>query len=335
MFSNVEIGIDLGTANILVYTKNKGIIINEPSVVAVDTESNRVIAVGAEAKRMIGKTPEKIVAIRPLRQGVIADFNMTADMLRHIMKKVSQKIGYSIRKPNVVVCTPSGSTSVERRAIQDAVRLCGAKQVYLIEEPVAAAVGSDLPVDEPVANVIVDIGGGNTEVAIISFGGVVTCNSVRIGGDQFDEDIIQYVRKRYNVLIGEHTAEQVKFEIGYALVEHEVKTMDIRGRDLVTGLPKTISLRSTEIQETLKESLLHILEAIRATLEDCPPELSGDIVDRGVILTGGGALLNGMQDWLSQEIVVPVHLAPNPLESVAIGTGRSLSIITKLLKIAK
>ncbi|MFS0862553.1 rod-share determining protein MreBH [Fredinandcohnia sp. 179-A 10B2 NHS] len=335
MFSNVEIGIDLGTANILVYSKNKGIILNEPSVVAINTEDNSVVAVGTDAKRMIGKTPGKIVAIRPLKKGVIADYNVTSDMLRHVMKKVGQKLGYSIRKPNVVVCTPSGSTSVERRAIQDAVRNCGAKQVHLIEEPVAAAIGSDLPVDEPVANVIVDIGGGNTEVAIISFGGVVSCNSVRIGGDQLDEDIIQYVRKKYNVLIGEHTAEQVKMHIGYCLIDHPVETMDVRGRDLVTGLPKTITLRSTEIQDTLRESLLHILEAIRSTLEDCPPELSGDIVDRGVILTGGGSLLKGMQEWLSQEIFVPVHLAPNPLESVAIGTGRSLSIITKLHKLAK
>ncbi|MFT4413858.1 rod-share determining protein MreBH [Fredinandcohnia humi] len=335
MFSNVEIGIDLGTANTLVYSKSKGIIINEPSVVAIDTETNQVVAVGTDAKRMIGKTPGKIVAIRPLKKGVIADFNVTSEMLKHIMKKVGQKLGYSMRKPNVVVCTPSGSTSVERRAIQDAIRNCGAKQVHLIEEPVAAAIGSDLPVDEPVANVIVDIGGGNTEVAIISFGGVVTCNSVRIGGDQLDEDIIQYVRKTYNVLIGEHTAEQVKMEIGYCLIDHTEQIMDVRGRDLVTGLPKTITLRSTEIQETLRESLLHILEAIRATLEDCPPELSGDIVDRGVILTGGGSLLQGMQEWLSQEIFVPVHLAPNPLESVAIGTGRSLSIITKLQKLAK
>ncbi|MCH1624252.1 rod-share determining protein MreBH [Fredinandcohnia quinoae] len=335
MLSNLEIGIDLGTANILVYSKNKGIIINEPSVVAIDTVTNQVLAVGTEAKRMIGKTPGKIVVIRPLKKGVIADFNVTSDMLRHIMKKAGQKLGFSMRKPNVVVCAPSGATSVERRAIQDAVRNCGAKQVHIIEEPVAAAIGADLPVDEPVANVIVDIGGGNTEVAIISFGGVVTCNTVRIGGDQFDEDIIQYVRKKYNVLIGEHTAEQIKTEIGYCLIDHEQQKMNVRGRDLVTGLPKTIMLASTEIQETLKESLLRILDAIRATLEDCPPELSGDIVDRGIILTGGGALLKGMEDWLSKEIFVPVHLASNPLESVAIGTGRSLSMIQKLQKIAK
>jgi rod shape-determining protein MreB and related proteins len=333
MLSNSEIGIDLGTANILVYSKNKGIILNEPSVVAIDTETKTVLAVGVEAKSMIGKTPGKIVAVRPLKDGVIADFDVTTEMLKQVMRKASKKLGFSIRKPNVVVCTPSGATSVERRAIQDAVRGSGAKTVTLIEEPVAAAIGADLPVDEPVANVIVDIGGGTTEVAIISYGGVVSCNTIRIGGDQMDEDIIQHVRKRYNLLIGERTAENIKIEVGHALIDHEERTMEIRGRDLVTGLPKTISLTSYEIQSALKESLLHILETIRATLENCPPELSGDIVDRGVILTGGGSLLNGLQDWLSHEIVVPVHLAPNPLESVAIGTGRSLTVIHKLQKV--
>ncbi|MBD1381362.1 rod-share determining protein MreBH [Metabacillus arenae] len=336
MFSNSEIGIDLGTANILVYSKNKGIVLNEPSVVAIDTETKNVLAVGNEAKSMIGKTPGKIIAVRPLKDGVIADYDVTTELLKQVMKKAGKQLGLSMRKPNVVVCTPSGSTSVERRAIHDAVKNCGAKHVHLIEEPVAAAIGADLPVDEPVANVIVDIGGGTTEVAIISFGGVVSCHSIRIGGDQLDEDIVTYVRKKYNLLVGERTAENIKMEIGYALVEsHEELTMDVRGRDLVTGLPKTVTLHSTEIQKAMKESLLHILEAIRATLEDCPPELSGDIVDRGVILTGGGALLNGMQAWLSEEIVVPVHLAPSPLESVAIGTGRSLDVIHKLQKAAK
>ncbi|OAS86560.1 MULTISPECIES: rod-share determining protein MreBH [Metabacillus] len=335
MLANNELGIDLGTANILVYSKNKGIILNEPSVVAIDTTTKKVLAVGSEAKSMIGKTPGKIVAVRPLKDGVIADYDITTDMLRHIMKIASRKLGMSMRKPTVVVCTPSGATSVERRAIVDAIKSSGAKQVHLIEEPVAAAIGADLPVDEPIANVVVDIGGGTTEVAIISFGGVVSVHSIRIAGDQLDEDIIQYIRKNYNLLIGERTAEQMKMEIGYALVKHEKETMDIRGRDLVTGLPKTINVSSFEMQDAIKESLLHILEAIRATLEDCPPELSGDIVDRGVILTGGGALMKGIQDWLSEEIVVPVHIAPNPLESVAIGTGRSLTVISKLLKTAK
>ncbi|WP_280145968.1 cell shape-determining protein MreBH [Bacillus amyloliquefaciens] len=335
MFQSTEIGIDLGTANILVYSKNKGIILNEPSVVAVDTTPKAVLAIGTDAKSMIGKTPGKIIAVRPMKDGVIADYDMTTDLLKHIMKKAGKKIGMTFRKPNVVVCTPSGSTAVERRAISDAVKNCGAKNVHLIEEPVAAAIGADLPVDEPVANVVVDIGGGTTEVAIISFGGVVSCHSIRIGGDQLDEDIASFVRKKYNLLIGERTAEQVKMEIGFALIEHVPETMEIRGRDLVTGLPKTIRLQSNEIQHAMRESLLHILEAIRATLEDCPPELSGDIVDRGVVLTGGGALLNGMKEWLTEEIVVPVHLAANPLESVAIGTGRSLDVIDKLQKAIK
>ncbi|MGE8203097.1 rod-share determining protein MreBH [Heyndrickxia sp. NPDC080065] len=330
MFSGTEIGIDLGTANILVYSKNKGVILNEPSVVAIDSETKRVLAFGTEAKNMIGKTPGKIVAIRPLRDGVIADYDITTELLKQIMKRIGKQLGLAVRKPNVVVCTPSGATSVERRAIQDAVKSAGAKTVHLIEEPVAAAIGADLPVDEPVANVIVDIGGGTTEVAIISYGGVVTCNTLRIGGDKMDEDIIQYVRKNYNLLIGERTAEQLKMEIGYALVDHDGLSMDVRGRDLVSGLPKTVTLHSEEIQNSIRESLLNILESIRATLENCPAELSGDIVDRGVILTGGGSMLNGMQEWLSKEIIVPVHLAPSPLESVAIGTGRSLQFINKL-----
>ncbi|MEH7073409.1 rod-share determining protein MreBH [Neobacillus drentensis] len=330
MLSTFDIGIDLGTANILVYSKNKGIAINEPSVVAIDTVTKNVVAVGIEAKEMIGKTPEKIVAIRPMKDGVIADYDVTTELLKHIMRKASKKIGFAVRKPNVVVSIPSGSTSVERRAIQDAVRQAGAKKISLIEEPVAAAIGAGLPVDEPVANVVVDIGGGNTEVAIISFGGVVACHSIKIGGDRLDEDIIQHIRKEYNILIGERTAENIKMEIGYALVDHEELFMDVRGRDLVTGLPKTIKLSSYGIRVAIKEALLHILEAIRATLEDCPAELSGDIVDRGVILTGGGALLNGMEAWLSEEMVVPVQLAPNPLESVAIGTGKSLQYMNKL-----
>nr|WP_263327843.1 rod-share determining protein MreBH [Neobacillus sp. Marseille-Q6967] len=335
MLSSFEIGIDLGTANILVYSKNKGIAVNEPSVVAIDTETKNVVAVGKEAKEMIGKTPEKIIAIRPLKDGVIADYDVTTDLLKHIMRKASKSMGFALRKPNVVVCTPSGSTSVERRAIQDAVRNAGAKKIQLIEEPVAAAIGAGMPIDEPVANVIVDIGGGNTEVAIISFGGVVACHSIKIGGDRLDDEIIQHVRKEYNVLIGDRTAENIKMEIGYALVDHEEMHMEVRGRDLVTGLPKTVTLSSYEIRNALKESLLHILEAIRATLEDCPAELSGDIVDRGVILTGGGALMKGMEEWLSKEIVVPVQLAPNPLESVAIGTGEALKYIHKLPAVAK
>lgn len=330
MFSAMQIGIDLGTANLLVYTKEKGMIINEPSVVALDTETGAVLAVGEEAKMMIGRTPGNIAAVRPMRDGVIADYDVTTELIKHLMKKASKKLGTSVRKPTVVVCTPSGATSVERRAIRDAVRQSGAKEVHLIEEPIAAAIGADLPINEPVASVIVDIGGGTSEVAIISFGGIVSSHSLRIGGDQLDEDIAQFMRKKYHLLIGTRTAEEIKMQIGYALNDHTPETMNIRGRDLLSGLPQTIEVSSTEIQDAYRESLLAILETIKETLEDCPPELSGDIVDRGVTLTGGGVLLKGMEEWLSSELIVPVQLAPSPLETVAIGTGRSLQMIQKL-----
>ncbi|EAD6668630.1 rod shape-determining protein [Listeria monocytogenes] len=329
MFGTTTIGIDLGTANILVYSKEKGIILNEPSVVALNTNDGTVLAIGQEAKEMIGKTPTSISAVRPMKDGVIADFDLTSGLLREIMRRISVS---GVRKPNVVVCTPTGATSVERRAISDAVRSTGARSVVLIEEPVAAAIGADLPVAEPVANVIVDIGGGTSEIAIISYGGVVSSTSIRTGGDHMDEEIIQYIRKNYNLLIGQTTAERIKMELGYAPIEHVTQTADIRGRDLLTGLPKTIQVSSTEIQSALAETLQRILEAIRNTLELCPPELSGDIVDRGIILSGGGSLLQGFRDWLVQEIDVPVHMAPSPLESVAIGTGRSLVFAVKLAK---
>lgn len=330
MFGTTTIGIDLGTANILVYSKEKGIILNEPSVVALNTNDGTVLAIGHEAKEMIGKTPTSISAVRPMKDGVIADFDLTSGLLREIMRRISTS---GVRKPNVVVCTPTGATSVERRAISDAVRSTGARSVALIEEPVAAAIGADLPVAEPVANVIVDIGGGTSEIAIISYGGVVSSTSVRTGGDHMDEEIIQYIRKNYNLLIGQATAERIKMELGFAPIEHVAQKADIRGRDLLTGLPKTIQVSSTEIQSALEETLQRILEAIRNTLEMCPPELSGDIVDRGIILSGGGSLLQGFRDWLVQEIDVPVHMAPSPLESVAIGTGRSLAFVDKLAKI--
>ncbi|ENH6061336.1 rod shape-determining protein [Listeria monocytogenes] len=329
MFGTTTIGIDLGTANILVYSKEKGIILNEPSVVALNTNDGTVLAIGQEAKEMIGKTPTSISAVRPMKDGVIADFDLTSGLLREIMRRISVS---GVRKPNVVVCTPTGATSVERRAISDAVRSTGARSVVLIEEPVAAAIGADLPVAEPVANVTVDIGGGTSEIAIISYGGVVSSTSIRTGGDHMDEEIIQYIRKNYNLLIGQTTAERIKMELGYAPIEHVTQTADIRGRDLLTGLPKTIQVSSTEIQSALAETLQRILEAIRNTLELCPPELSGDIVDRGIILSGGGSLLQGFRDWLVQEIDVPVHMAPSPLESVAIGTGRSLVFADKLAK---
>lgn len=330
MLANAEIGIDLGTSNTLVFSKNKGVAINEASVVVLDTVSKKVIAVGNEAKEMIGKTPEKVTAVKPLKNGVIADYDLTIEMLRQIIQKASKMMGFSLRKPTIVVCTPAGSTSVERRAIQDAVRSAGARKVYLIEEPVAAAIGAGLPVDEPVASVIVDIGAGSTEVAIISYGGIVSCHSLKVGGDQLDDDIIQYVRKKYNMLIGERTAENIKIEIGYALIDHEEMSIVVRGRDLVSGLPKTTTLSSVEIRDCLKESLLNILDTIKATLEDCPAELSGDIVDRGIILTGGVSLLKGLEEWMTREIYVPVALAPSPLESVAIGTGKALKYVHRL-----
>lgn len=255
MLSNSEIGIDLGTANTLIYTKSKGIVLNEPSVVAIDIITKNVVAVGLEAKEMIGKTPQNIMPIRPLKDGVIADYDVTAQMLKEFLKKVSKKVGMSMRKPVVVICTPSGSTSVERRAIHNAVTSYGAKQVHLIEEPVAAAIGADLPVDEPIANVIVDIGGGTAEVGIISFGGVVSCNSVRIGGDKMDEEIIQFIRKKHNILIGERTAENIKFEIGFANEEHKEQLLEVRGRDMVTGLPNTVTISSKEVHAAIKESL--------------------------------------------------------------------------------
>ena len=335
MFSNSHIGIDLGTANTLVYTKSKGLLIDEPTVVAVNTKTREIIAFGTEAKKMVGKTPTSIEIIRPLKDGVIADFDVTTQLLKLIMQKASKKLGTALRKPTVIVCTPSGATSVERRAIQDAVRQSGAKEVQLMDEPVAAAIGAGLPVNEPVASMIIDIGGGTTEVGIISFGGVVASNTVKAAGDRMDEAIIHFVRKEYNVIIGEPTAELIKQNIGHALVPHTVEFMDVRGRDVVTGLPKIINLSSTQLQGVLKESLESILEAIRATLEICPPELSGDIVDNGVVLTGGGALLKDIEQWLTNMIEVPVHIAPEPLQSVAIGTGKSFYLTERKQRTAK
>ena len=335
MFSKAVIGIDLGTANILIYSKSKGIVLNEPSVVAINVDTKDVVAVGAEAKEMIGKTPKNIMPIRPLRDGVIADYDVTAQMLKILLKKVAKQIGASMRKPTVVVCIPAGSTEVERRAIHNAITSFGAKSVHLIEEPIAAAIGAELPVDEPIASVVVDIGGGTAEVGIISFGGVVSSTSIRVGGDSIDEEIISYIRKKYNVLIGERTAENIKMEIGYAHPNHKEMKMDIRGRDMVTGLPKTLEVSSKEIHAAIKEPLLKILDSVKTTLENCPPELSGDIVDHGIVLTGGGSLLQGMQEWLASELNVPVHMAPNPVEAVAIATGKSLEMISPLEKAKK
>lgn len=322
MFSTTAIGIDLGTANILVYTKSEGIILNEPSVIAINTTSNDVLAIGYEAQAMLGKTPPSIKVARPLRDGVIADFDLTTALLKTVLEKAI-KNGATFRKPNVVICVPSGATSVERLAIKDAVSQCGAKEVFLIDEPVAAAIGAELPINEPIASMIVDIGGGTTEVGIISFGGIVTSATLKLGGDALNEEIVQYVRQNYNILIGIPTAERIKQEIGCAPCELPEESMAATGRDIVTGLPKSVTITSTEIRECLNESLLQVLATIRRSLENCPPELAGDIVEEGVTLTGGGSLLKGMEDWLRTELLVPVNLAPSPLESVAIGTGRA------------
>lgn len=334
MFKHTAIGIDLGTANILVYSKQKGIVFNEPSVVAVDTQTNDLIAIGHDAKDMIGKTPKNIASIRPLREGVIADYDIAAQMLKAILKKASRKIGRTLKKPVVIVCSPSGSTAVEKRAIENAVKSFGVKEVHLIDEPIAAAIGAGLPISEPISSVIVDIGGGTSEVAIISYGGIVTSRSIRIAGDKMDEEIVHYVRQKNNVLIGYQTAERIKKEIGYALIDHEPISIQVSGRDLVTGLPKEITVTSTEVQAAIRESLENIASTIHETLENSPPELSGDIVEYGITLAGGGALLRGMEEWLKGELSVPVRVAEDPLNAIAIGTAESIKQLSKFKKLS-
>ncbi|HHW36678.1 MAG TPA: rod shape-determining protein [Bacillales bacterium] len=326
----IGIGIDLGSTNILLHQKGKGIIFQEPSVLAINVNTNEIVAIGNEAKNMIGKTPKNVEVINPIRNGVISDYNRTAQILKILMEKGSNRGNFSFQKPNVVIAAPTKSTPVEKRAMIDAVKSCGAKQVHIIENTISAAIGSELKVDEPIASMIVDIGGGTTEVAIISYGGVVACHTLKIGGNKFDEDITQYIRKKYNLLIGQQTAEQIKIEIGFATKNHDELHCDARGRYLVTGLPNTITLSSKEVHDAIKESLEQVLATIRLTLEECPPELSGDIVDYGITLTGGGALLKGVQAWLSAEIHLPVNLAPSPLESVVIGTGKALGFVGKM-----
>ncbi|MEC1695013.1 rod-share determining protein MreBH [Schinkia azotoformans] len=327
---NIGIGIDLGSTNILLHQKGKGIIFQEPSVIAINVTTNEVVAIGNEAKNMVGKTPKNVEIINPIKNGVISDYNRTAQILKILMKKITSGSSFALRKPNVVIAAPTKSTPVEKRAMIDAVKNCGAKQVHIIENTISAAIGSDLKVDEPIASMIVDIGGGTTEVAIISYGGVVACHTLKIGGEKFDEDITHYIRKKYNLLIGQQTAEHIKIEIGFATKNHDELTCDARGRYLVTGLPNTIILSSKEVHDAMRESLEQILATIRLTLEECPPELSGDIVDYGITLTGGGALLKGVQEWLSEEIHLPVNIAPSPLESVVIGTGKALGFVDKM-----
>ena len=318
MFSK-DIGIDLGTANTLVFMKGKGIVMREPSVVAVDVRSDTVLAVGTAAKEMIGRTPGSIVAVRPLKDGVIADFDITATMLKHFIRKVLRSTMFS--KPHIVVCIPSGVTEVERRAVEDAARQAGASQVELIEEPMAAAIGAGLPVAEPTGSMVVDIGGGTAEVAVISLGDIVTSVSVRVAGDKFDESIISYVKKKYNLLIGERTAEEVKIGIGSAIPLKRRETVMVRGRDLITGLPHMIEISNDEITEALKDPLGVIMNNLRTCLENTPPELASDIMERGIYLTGGGAQLSGLDLLISQQTGMPVVLADNPMDCVAIGTG--------------
>ncbi|MBM7097994.1 MULTISPECIES: rod shape-determining protein [Alteribacter] len=319
-----DLGIDLGTANTLVYVKGKGVVVREPSVVAIRSDAGTIEAVGNDAKNMIGRTPGNIVAIRPMKDGVIADFDTTATMMKYFIRQALRHRSIFTRKPNVMVCVPSGITAVEKRAVEDATKQAGAREAYTIEEPFAAAIGADLPVWEPTGSMIVDIGGGTTEVAIISLGGIVTSQSIRIAGDEMDDDIVQYVKKTYNLMIGERTAEAIKFEIGSAGKPEDVEDMEIRGRDLVSGLPKTISITAAEISSALEDTVASIVQAVKDTLEQSPPELAADIMDRGIVMTGGGALLRYLDRVLSEETNMPVLVAEEPLDCVAIGTGRAL-----------
>ncbi len=327
-----DIGIDLGTANSLVYLKGKGIVLDEPSVVAVEKGTNNVLAVGLEAKRMVGRTPGNIVAIRPLKDGVIADFVITEEMLRYFMSKVYRRGRFFA--PQVVIAVPSGITAVEKRAVEDSARQAGAREVYLVEEPMAATIGAGLPVQEPQGNLIVDIGGGTTEVAVISLGGVVLSKTVRIAGDEMDEAIVQHLKRTYNLMVGERTAEEVKIKIGSAFPLDEETTMDVKGRDLVAGLPKILTISSQEIREALSETINAIVETVKLTLEQTPPELSADLVDRGIVMAGGGALLRGLDKMLNEETGLPVHIAENPLNTVVMGTGKILDEIKILKQVA-
>ena len=315
----MKIGIDLGTANVLVYVKGKGIVIREPSVVAV-SEDYMIVAVGEEAREMIGRTPGNISAIRPMKDGVIADYVITEAMLRYFIKKA----GRSFSKPDVMICVPSGVTSVEKRAVRDAALKAGAREAYLIEEPLAAAIGANVPISGPAGNMIIDIGGGTSEIAVISLGGIVVCRSLRVGGNRFDEAIASYIRRKYNLMVGERTAEEVKIAIGTALPLERELHMEVRGRDLIAGLPRTIPLTSSEVMEALEQPLQQIVASVRQVLEETPPELSSDIIDKGMVMTGGGSLLRNIDRLLTQVTGVPCHVAENALNCVALGTGLAL-----------
>ena len=326
-----DIGIDLGTANTLVHLKHKGIVVREPSVVAINKHTGEVLAVGDEAKSMIGRTPGNIMAIRPMKDGVIADFDVIQSMLKYFIRKACNS--NNIFKPRVVICVPSGATEVEKRAVEEAAIQAGSREVCLIEEPMAAAIGANLPVEEPTGSMVVDIGGGTSEVAVISLGGIVTSKSLRVAGDELDEAIIYHVKKEYNLMIGERTSEEMKIRIGSAYPKEPEELMEIRGRDLITGLPKHLSITSTEVLEALKEPVNAIVDAIKFTLEKTPPELASDVMDRGIMLTGGGALLSGFDKLISEETGMPVNIADAPLDCVALGTGKVLDEIQKLKRV--
>ncbi|WP_210366750.1 rod shape-determining protein [Bacillus sp. REN3] len=322
-----DLGIDLGTANTLVYVKGKGIVLREPSVVALQTDTKSIVAVGNDAKNMIGRTPGNVVALRPMKDGVIADYETTATMMKYYIKQATKSKGLFAGKPYVMICVPSGITAVEERAVIDATRQAGAKDAFTIEEPFAAAIGANLPVWEPTGSMVVDIGGGTTEVAIISLGGIVTSQSVRVAGDDMDDAITNYIRKTYNLMIGERTAETIKVEVGSAGAAEGIENMEIRGRDLLTGLPKTIEITAAEIAKALHDTVYAIIDAVKLTLEKTPPELASDIMDRGIVLTGGGALLRNLDKVISEETKMPVLIADDPLDCVAIGTGKALDHI--------
>jgi rod shape-determining protein MreB and related proteins len=326
-----DMAVDLGTANTLVYERGRGIVLNEPSVVAVNTTTGSILAVGSEAKKMIGRTPASIVAIRPLKDGVIADFETTERMLRYFIQKAYRRS--RLIRPRVVVCVPSGITGVERRAVEEAATQAGARRVYIIEEPMAAAIGAGLPVHEPTGNMVVDIGGGTTEVAVISLGGIVTAQSIRVGGDELDASIIAYVKKEYGLMLGERTAEEIKMAIGSAFPVPDEPHAEIRGRDLVSGLPKTIVVSAEEIRRATEEPVNTIVDAVKTTLDKCPPELSGDIMDRGVVITGGGALLAGMDERLRHETGMPIRITEDPLHSVALGAGKCVEEFDALKRV--
>ncbi|ABC76501.1 rod shape-determining protein [Syntrophus aciditrophicus] len=333
-FSN-DLAIDLGTANTLVYVKNKGIVLSEPSVVAVHKDSRgvkKVLAVGAEAKKMLGRTPGNIVAIRPMRDGVIADFDITEAMLRHFILSVHNR--RALVRPRIIVSIPSGITQVERRAVRETVESAGAREIYLIEEPMAAAIGAGLPVSEPISSMIVDIGGGTTEVAVISLAGIVYSQSVRVAGDKIDAEIVNFIKRKYSLLIGERTGEIIKTTIGCAYPEDEIRTVDVKGRDLISGIPKTVEINSEEIRDAIMEPIKIIVDTIKDALENAPPELAGDIVDRGIVLTGGGALLRKLDVLIREETGLPITIADDPLTTVAIGAGMALDQLDVLKEVA-